>query len=74
MKIDGRAEMTDPRSPYSSVKEFLILACGLENIGVSAYAGANQYISDPMYSTGVSTSDANLGHLLMFSGRNYSFC
>ena len=37
--------------PYTDVKSFLGLASGLENIGVSAYTGANQYITDPLYST-----------------------
>lgn len=51
-------------SPYSTVKEFLILACGLENIGVSAYAGANKYISDDMYSTGRSFYALDKHHMV----------
>lgn len=64
---------TEPYSPYSTVREFLILACGLENIGVSAYAGANQYISDPMYSTGLSILESPSALLLTSSGCHYSF-
>lgn len=41
--------------PYTDVKSFLVFACGLENIGVSAYAGANQYITDATYSTVAAT-------------------
>jgi len=37
--------------PYTDVKSFLVLACGLENIGTSAYLGAAQYIKDPAYLT-----------------------
>ncbi|KAI9635304.1 ferritin-like domain-containing protein [Dioszegia hungarica] len=36
--------LTDPRT-------FISFASFLENIGVSAYIGANQYISDPLYAT-----------------------
>jgi rubrerythrin len=41
--------------PYTDVKSFLGLASALENIGVSAYAGANQYITDATYSTVAAT-------------------
>lgn len=41
--------------PYTDPKSFIFLAAGIENIGVSAYAGANQYISDPLYSTVAAT-------------------
>ncbi|KAE8540847.1 hypothetical protein D1P53_003211 [Cryptococcus gattii VGV] len=35
--------------PYTDIASFISLAAGIENIGVSAYAGANQYITDPTY-------------------------
>lgn len=35
--------------PYTDVRSFLVFACGLENIGVSAYAGAAKYISEANY-------------------------
>jgi hypothetical protein len=38
-------------SPYTDVKSFISLATLIENVGVSAYAGAAQYISDPAYVT-----------------------
>jgi len=41
--------------PLGDVKSFVGFATYLENIGVSAYAGANQYISDPLYSTVAAT-------------------
>jgi len=41
--------------PYTEPKGFVALAYAIENIGVSAYAGANQYISDPLYSTVAAT-------------------
>ena len=37
--------------PYTDVRSFLVFACGLENIGVSAYLGAAGYIQDPSYLT-----------------------
>ena len=37
--------------PYTDPKSFVSLAYFIENIGVSAYAGANQFIEDPTYST-----------------------
>lgn len=37
--------------PYTEPKGFVALAYAIENIGVSAYAGANQYITDPLYKT-----------------------
>ncbi|WVO24090.1 uncharacterized protein IAS62_005454 [Cryptococcus decagattii] len=35
--------------PYTDIASFISLAAGIENIGVWAYAGANQYITDPTY-------------------------
>lgn len=35
--------------PYTDVRSFLVLACGLENIGTSAYLGAAGYITTPEY-------------------------
>jgi hypothetical protein len=45
--------LTDPplSSPYTDVPSFLSLASLIENVGVSAYAGAAQYISSPDYLT-----------------------
>lgn len=39
------------RLPLTDPKTFISFASFLENIGVSAYIGANQYISDPLYAT-----------------------
>ena len=35
--------------PYTDVRSFLVLACGLENIGTSAYLGAVGYITTKEY-------------------------
>lgn len=35
--------------PVSTVEEFLVFACGLENIGESAYLGALGYITEAAY-------------------------
>lgn len=37
--------------PYTDIPSFLSLASLIENVGVSAYAGAAQYIQDPTYLT-----------------------
>ncbi|WVR08866.1 hypothetical protein IAU60_005925 [Kwoniella sp. DSM 27419] len=37
--------------PYTDVKSFISLASLIENVGVSAYAGAAQYITSPDYLT-----------------------
>lgn len=37
--------------PYTDVASFISLATLIENVGVSAYAGAAQYITDPSYTT-----------------------
>jgi hypothetical protein len=40
-----------PLSPYTDVDSFLSLAATIENVGVSAYAGAAQFIKTPAYVT-----------------------
>jgi hypothetical protein len=35
----------------SSIDDFIFKAAFIENLGVSAYSGANQYITTPLYST-----------------------
>ncbi|CAD6578939.1 MAG: hypothetical protein TREMPRED_002313 [Tremellales sp. Tagirdzhanova-0007] len=40
---------------YKDVGSFIGLASVIENLGVSAYAGAAQYITDPVYATVAST-------------------
>jgi rubrerythrin len=37
--------------PFEDPATFVGFATAIENIGVSAYVGANQYISDPLYRT-----------------------
>jgi hypothetical protein len=37
--------------PLTDVKTFISFSSFLENIGVSAYIGANKFITDPLYST-----------------------
>ncbi|KAI9636623.1 ferritin-like domain-containing protein [Dioszegia hungarica] len=37
--------------PLTDVKTFVTFSAFLENIGVSAYIGANQYITEPLYAT-----------------------
>ncbi|KAK8844124.1 hypothetical protein IAR55_006918 [Kwoniella newhampshirensis] len=41
--------------PYTDVKSFISLATTIENVGVSAYAGAAQYIDDASYLTVAAT-------------------
>lgn len=41
--------------PLLDVKTYLTVASFVENLGVSAYAGANQYITDPLYRTVAAT-------------------
>jgi len=46
--------------PFEDPATFIGFATAIENIGVSAYVGANQYISDPLYRVGQLDSDVSV--------------
>ena len=48
---DNAVQPCTYKFPYTDVRSFLVLACGLENIGTSAYLGAAGYITTPEYLT-----------------------